>query len=241
MSLTNKIIAVLFLVSHTVFSQEWIPTNITDVATIDFPVESELIENQGETIWSATDNDAVYLVIVKKLDILQASRLTPDNIPDFYEGVANGILNAANAELITKKNIRVNDFQGLEVEYLATSNPELPALRYNRIFLIDQYMVQINFWPLTDQKSISEEKRKQFFESFSIHSTKNYATPDPSNVAEEAPNALNIGEEMGYRMGQLLAGLTILGLLIGVIFLMRFFIKKQKRKNTAQQLPKQKQ
>lgn len=113
MKLTNKIITVIFLVGNFAFSQEWFKSDITSFATIDFPVESEPFENQGEIIFSATDEHAAYIVSLRKLTEQQSSQLTVDQIPSLYEGLARGAIEAANAELISKKNIEMTGSKGL--------------------------------------------------------------------------------------------------------------------------------
>lgn len=236
MNLINKLTTVFLLVGNLAFCQDWVKTDITNFATIDFPIESKLIENQGEIIFSATDDYAAYIVSLRKLTKQQSSQLTEDEIPNLYEGVINGAIQAANATLLSRKDIDMNGSIGLEVEYLASANPELPSLRYKRVFYINQHIINIDFLPLTNQKNISEEKKNQFFNSFSADLNK---FKKEQEVSTNPTNTKKSESKPGYYIGQIFFFLILIGFLIGILFLIKLFIRKKKNQSSVNQTPKQ--
>lgn len=229
MKLTYKIFILFVLIANISSGQEWITTNITEFASIDFPVTSELIETQQETVYNTKDEFAFYIVSIRKLTDQQSSQITKEDIPTIYQGVVNGTLESANAELVSINEIYIEEFPAVELEYHAESNQELPSQRFKRIIYLNQYIISIDFWPLTNQTVISDEMKAKYFNSFSIK---------PNEFSETSPieNQNNIIYDTGYNtgllIGQIVFYVIMIALLLGIVFLILFLVKKNRKKKS---------
>ncbi len=238
MNLNTKLFTALLFIVNFAFGQDWITTKITDFATIDFPVESELNESYGETIFSVTDVNAIYVVSLRKLTDQQSQQISKDQIPDLYEGVLRGAIQAANAELISKKNIDVNGILGVEIEYVAPHHPELPSQRFKRIVYINKHIINIDFWPFAKQQDLSNAYKGQFFDSFSFRLDQNIENKE--EITENIDDSANSsGFKFGYLIGQIFFILLFIGFLIGLILLIRFLLRRKKKNALINDKPKQ--
>ncbi len=229
MKLTSKLFVLIVLLANISYAQEWVKTDITEFASIDFPVKSELIENQLETVFNAKDEFAFYVVTIRKLTDQQSSQITTENIPTLYQGVVNGALDAANAELVSINDIYIDKVPAVELEYNAHSNPALPIQRFKRVIYLNQSIISIDFWPLTNQENITDEKKATYFNSFLIHSNE----VAKSSTSENQNNGIdNKVYETSFLIGQIVFYIFLIGFLIGIVFLIRYLIKKNKKKKS---------
>lgn len=229
MNLTIKLCILLLFIVNINYAQEPIKTDITDFASINFPVASELTETQSETVYSADNEFAFYIVRVRKLTDQQSSRITKEEIPNLYQGFANGALEAVNGEIISMNTITILGLPALEMEYYAPANPELPSQRFKRIIYVNQNIISIDFWPLTKENDIVNEKKAKFFNSFIINSTE---VENIVNVTNDNNSKTNIASETGLFVGQVIFYFTLIAFLIGLFLLIRYLIKKNKNKNS---------
>lgn len=227
MKLTNKLFILFILIANINYAQEWVKTDITEFASIDFPVASELIETGQETVYNAKDEVALYLVSIRKLTDQQSSQITKDDLPTIYQGVVDGTLRSANAELVSINEISIQEIPAVEVEYNAQSNPELPTQRFKRIIYLNQYIINIDFWPLTNQTNIINEKKAQYFNSFSINSKEVAQT---STTVNQNSDIYNTGYKTGFLVGQIVFYVILIAFLIGIVLLTRYLIKKNRKK-----------
>ncbi len=160
MKLTSKLLITIFLTSNICFAQDWVKTEITDFASIKFPSETELTKTSIENVYTSQDEYAYYIVSVRKLNAQQSSRITKKEIPNLYRGVVLGTMDAANGTVVEMNDITVQETPALELEYNVKSNSNLPTQRFKRILYINQNIITIDFWPLTDQESISNKKKQ---------------------------------------------------------------------------------
>jgi hypothetical protein len=228
MKLTHKLFILILFVAPITYAQDWIKTDITDFASINFPVTSELIETQRETVFSAQDEFAFYIVGVRRFTDEQSSRITKEEIPELYEGFVNGTIEAINGEIKSKNRITIQGMPALELEYYAPANPQLPSQRFKRVIYINQMMISIDFWPLTNEVQIINEKKARFFNSFLIQSSEVENTVIASNDTNysETDRAF----EVGFFVGQLVIYLMLIAFLIGVFLLVRYLIKRNRKK-----------
>ena len=227
MKLTTKLFVLIVLLANISYAQEWVKTDITEFASIDFPVKSELIESQGETIFNATDEFAFYIVSIKKLTAQHISLITKENIPTLYQGVVNGALAAANAELVSMNEIYIQEVPAVEVEYNAQSNPALPSQRFKRVIYLNQNIISIDFWPLTNQENITNEKKAKYFNSFVINSNE---IAKNSSIENQNNAFANKVSETSFLLGQIFFDITLIAFLIGIVLLIRYLIKKNRKK-----------
>lgn len=223
MTFSNKLYLVIFiLLSNLTFSQDWIKTDITNSVSIKFPIKSEVTKTQNETVFSVNDGFAIYLVSVHKLSSQQSAGFSKENLQELYNGVLQGKISASNAELISKKEITVNETPILEAELFTTSNPQLPSQRFSRILYSNQNLITIGYWPISN---LDNEQKLKFFNSLSI-------TPNTIENTLQNNNTDNLSSayESGYFIGKIISFIIFLGFIIGIVFLIRYFIKKNKKK-----------
>tara|TARA_R110000850_G_scaffold16697_1_gene51730 strand:- start:73487 stop:74257 length:771 start_codon:yes stop_codon:yes gene_type:complete len=209
-------------------AQDWVKTDITDFASINFPVESELTKTQGETIYFAEDEFAFYIVTIRKLSDQQSSKITQKELTDIYQGVVQGTLDASNAEIVSMNEIILQNIPALELEYYAPANPNLPSQIFKRIIYVNKHIINIDFWTLTDQKDIANEKKIEYFNSFLINlkEVKNVST-----IQNDTSDEFNLEYEIGFIIGQIIFYVLLIALLIGIFLLIRYLLKKNKKEN----------
>ncbi len=227
MNLKNKISLFFLFIATITFSQDWIKTDITDFASINFPIIAELSETEEKTIFSTSDESAIYIVSISKLTDKQSARLTKDEIPRLYQGVAEGAAKAANADIVSMKEVMISGLPALELEYYAPTNPDLPNQRFKRILYVNQHVISIDFWPLTSLNDISNKNKTKFFNSFLLHSG---LIKNSSEVTSDIKSKATTKFETGFFIGKIVFYLFLIALIIGVIFLIRNVLKKNKNK-----------
>lgn len=233
MNLTSKLSLFFLFIATITFSQDWIKTDITDFASIDFPSIADLNKVEGKIIFSASDESAIYIISISKLTDEQDARLTKEEILNLYQGVARGSAEAINAEIVSMKEIRISKIPALELEYFASSNSDLPSQRFKRILYIDKHIISFDFWPIANLKDIANQKKSKFFNSFLIHSDliKEHSKTFDNNDANTQSNT-------GFFVGKIVFFLFLIALIIGSIFLIKYLLKKNKKNNTVHSLEK---
>lgn len=231
--MTSKLLIVLFLTTNICFAQNWIKTEITDFASVNFPGEPELTENPINNLYSFQDEYAFYLVSVRKLNAQQSSTLTEEEIPNFYRGVVRGNMNAANGTVVEMNDIIVQDIPALELEYVA-SNSDLPGHRFKRILYTNQTMISIEFWPLIEQEPILNEKKTEYFNSLTLNANKIDKTSAENNNLTDAGKENDIvyksGYAIGYFIGVVISISVIIAVIVGLILIIKHILKKKKKK-----------
>ncbi|MEM7487423.1 MAG: hypothetical protein AAF348_19630 [Bacteroidota bacterium] len=235
MKLTIKFFVSLFLLWNFTFAQDWIKTTIADFATVEFPEQTQLTENNGSVVYTLFNDDAVYMVNVTEIPGRTSSSLTEDELLDFYEGAIMGVLESSDGELISAEEFEMDGMIGMEMHYLAPPHPELPEQRFKRIFNIDKYVIHMDFWSGSGQSEDAGEIRKRFFSSLTIVHDKRLGVE--TQVGEQKDSVETTGYAIGYVIGGALASLFLGVLLLGLVFLIIFLIKKQKKKKVIHPIP----
>jgi len=220
------LILFLFLAVNS-YTQEWVKTELTDFISIAFPNESEVNQVQKTTVYSTDDEFAYYFVSISKISDEQSAGITNENLYELYNGVADGNSSAANAEIVTTKKILLQDFPALEIELLAPEQPKLPSRRFKRIVYINQSIISIEFWPFNSEKEGTIESKMKFFNSFLIDTKK------VENISSNNSNTGLINSaayKIGFIIGQVLFYIFLIAVIVGVILLIRYLIKKNKTK-----------
>lgn len=224
----NRLFAILLLlIGNSTFSQNWITTRIVEFASIDFPVDSEQISNYGEIIFSARDENAVYLVTVKKITDTHSDEIN-GQLSLFYDIVTDGALKAADGKITSQEDVDIDGYRGLEIEYETPFNQNLPSRRFKRILYVKKHLFIIDFWPFSEQETISGEYKSHYFNSFSIDLNETIENESDTTVSNNPTSTF--GYQMGYVFGVITSLLLLVGILIGAIFLLRYFSKKRKKK-----------
>lgn len=227
MKLTVKLYLLIIFSSNTIYAQDWVKTNITEFATINLPAESELIETQGKTVYTAEGEFGYYLVSITKLTGQQSLQITQKDLPTIYQGVAQGAMDATNGELVSKKNILIQKIPALEIEFTATSNLALPSQRFKRIIYLNQTIVTMDFWPLVKENDLVREKKLKYFDSFTIDSIEaSGVTTIPNNQNNNSNSGYETGYETGFIVGQIVFYVILFALLLGIIL---YLLRKNKK------------
>ena len=228
MKLTNNFSVILFFIVNITFAQDWVKTDITQFASINFPVKSKITETQRETVYTAEDKFGFYIASITKLTNQESSQIKKEDIPSIYQGVAQGAIQAANAELVSMEEISIQNTPALELEYSTTANPNLPSQRFKRIIYSNQSLITMDFWPLTNQKNVSDKKKSKYFNSFLINSIE--VSKNPMIISQESDKSSR-GYESGLFIGQIIFYVILIAFLIGIFLLIRYLIKKKSIKN----------
>ncbi|WP_111684166.1 hypothetical protein [Winogradskyella tangerina] len=215
-----KYLITLLLITNLSFSQEWSKTELTDFVSIEFPISPEKTNQNGSIYYSTSDDIGAYMVTIKDLG---NQKITVSGLPEFYQGVISGALKAVNGELLEKKVFQLNGIKGIEIAYLANSNPQLPNLRYKRILVVNNNFVSYEFWTFKENEQLATINKDKFFNSISISADK---------VIEPKEKETNFAYEIGFMLGKIISYLLIIGLIIGGILLIRKLTGK-KNKNVG--------
>nr|WP_321235313.1 hypothetical protein [uncultured Psychroserpens sp.] len=226
MKITNRLFLLFILLANITNAQDWVKTDITNFSYINFPVESQLTETSNEKVYSAEDEVAFYIVSIRKLTDQQSSRITHKDIPSLYQGVAQGAMDAANAEIVSMNDIIVQTIPALELEYNAPNNSGLPIQRFKRIIYTNQNIISVDFWPLSSEKDITNKKKAAFFNSLLINSTE----VENNITVTDDTSKTSIASETGFLVGKVIFYLILIAFLIGIFLLIIYVIKKNKNR-----------
>lgn len=215
-----KYLIALLLITNLSYSQEWSKTKLNDFSSIDFPSPPNKSESNGGLYFTAQDSTGVYMVMVKDLG---SPKITESELPKFYQGVISGALKSVNGELIKQNEFQSNGIKGMEMLYMANSNPQLPNLRDKRIIVANNSIISYEFWTNKEIEQLASINKERFFNSISVSTAK---------VDEPENKETNSAYESGFMIGKVVFYLFLIGLIIGGILLIRKLTKK-KNKNVG--------
>jgi len=227
----NKFYTLLILVFSlisTSYSQDWIDTDITDFANIKFPVASQVNHSEKGTLFTAQNEFGIYMVALAKLPDQQSSNISEAEIQMLYDGMMQGTLDAANGKIVSKKEITINTIPAKEYEYKISTPGNEFYKRFKRTVYMNQHVIAIDFWSLTDNEDTLEDIKSKFFNSFSIHSKKAETTATSVSIIEPNTKDVSIASKLGHLAGEILFFATAIALLIGLFFLGRYIFRKKR-------------
>ena len=208
-----------------VFAQNPYKQNLADLATINFPQKPEILDTLGNNSAQVIDSTAIYAASTGELDSDQLLQIHSDKLSEFYDGIIRGFLDAAQGKLISKKPFEIDGLKGVEIEFIATANPNLPNLRFARFILINNTLITVYFMTSSENKQATQTARTQFLNSLTI-------TADKTSLTQgiDQPVAYAIGSIIGI----LLAWAVILSVIAGVVLLIRRITTKKKTIDKAE-------
>ena len=233
MNLKFRLLILLLFFVNICFSQDWITTNISDFTSVKFPSESQLTEANGETVFFAQDEYAYYIASVRKISNYQSTNISKENIQNLYEGFAKGTIEAAGGTITSKKEIEIQNRPALELEYIADSNPNLPSKRFKRIIYINQSLISIDFWLIKTEDKIADERKAKFFNSIEFTSSNLGNSLESKN--ESNKNETDSLVKTSFFIGQIIFFLFLVGIIIGIVFLIIYLAKRKKRNSFKKQ------
>ncbi|MBB5436342.1 hypothetical protein HDC92_000006 [Pedobacter sp. AK017] len=207
------------------FAQNPQKQNLAGLATITFPQKPITSDTLGHILTQFIDSVAIYSTITRELDADMLLQVNGNTLPEFYDSTINGFLDAAQGKLISKNPFEIDGLKGIEIEFVASSNPNLPDLRFARFILLDNTLITVNFMTLSENKLATQTARTQFLNSLTITADKTSLTQGVDHPAAYA---------IGSIIGKLAAWAIILGVIAGVILLIRRITTKKKRTNKAE-------
>lgn len=219
----KSLASLLIIISCTNFaySQEWTTVELTDFAQVDFPGTPDGTPNGDEMVFTAEDSTGVYIVNVRDLSSRNI-QLKPGELPQLYQGVVDGGLEASGGQLMEKQDIETDGVQGIEILVFANTNPQLPELRYSRIFFSQQHLITVGFWTtesLLDQATFSKNR---FFNSIKLKSNEERNVKKIENQELDKSAAY----KAGYTIGKLLVPISFIILIVVIII----FISRKRKK-----------
>jgi hypothetical protein len=198
------------LLGQTIYKQK-----LSDLASIDFPEKPDFHDTLHQKIFNYNGDSATYMVIVADISFDPTFKVKPGKVNEVYEGVIAGTLKATKGRLINKKRIKIDVLDGVEIEYISNTNPNLPDRRFKRLVFFNDKIFNYDFWTLSSLKIQTNNSREKFFDSFTI-------TADKTSLRQNTDTAYQTGYEIGY---------YIIGplIIIGVIALIVYFIVRKSR------------
>lgn len=224
---TFKLIIAAFIFTNFCKAQEWKKTDITEGISIQLPGESRLTNTPEEQITSAQDEHAIYIVSVRPLKPEQASRINESDLPSLFKGVAQGTIDASKGTVVSLNDIVVQNIRALEMEYNVPANNNLPTHRFKRILYIKGSIINIDFWPLTDQLNVITEKKDIYFNSITLNNIESNEDQISLNESEE-DNEATTSTKSGSLLGKVNFMLLLIAAIISVILLIKRITSKKK-------------
>jgi hypothetical protein len=103
----------------TAYCQHNFVINLKNVATITFPDTPKINKSSQDTVYTTVNNGAIYLAGAMDAQKSLKELLTKHVLDSMYNGVITGTLESSHGKLIYKKNIIVNNLEGMEFGYTA--------------------------------------------------------------------------------------------------------------------------
>lgn len=160
-------------------SDNWPTIELVEGLFIKMPENPEKMVQDDIFFHTVFYDDAVYVAAIKNI---------PTNIrseqerKDMLSGYIDGMLEAANGELITEENILIGTITARKIKYEARGEPQIPNLRYALIFLFEDQIVNIGFWTRPELEDELAEKRERYFDSVDVNPSN--TTIDTTQEAE---------------------------------------------------------
>jgi len=205
----------LILVSFFATAQTGYKQDLAGLVSITFPSQPQKLDTLGYKFYKSEDMLSFYVASSNIIDP-QKTIIDADSIPEFYDGVAKGMLGASGGKMLNKRTFQLEGLTGLEFSHTLVLDTNMPGIKYVRMLVINSTLVIIQFsTSLTDQRS-ADPAKEQFFNSLKI-------TADRSRLTQGVDNSA------AYRFGVILGVVTvcvvILGVLAGIGFLLRRLFK----------------
>ena len=200
-------IIILFgLYSITAYCQHRFVLNLKHIATIAFPDTPKVKYAVGDTMYvAATETGVIYLAAATPMQKSIKDMTNPHILDSIYSGIIIGTLKSAHGKVLYKKNILVNNLNGVEFGYSIFIKNRL-LYGYNQAFYLNNTLINYGRWSADSLKSNSKEL-KDFFGTFKL-------TIDADNARQDNST------EIAYGVGRFIG----IGLVIGVIALFGFLI-----------------
>tara|TARA_R110002073_G_scaffold8207_3_gene45734 strand:+ start:16714 stop:17217 length:504 start_codon:yes stop_codon:yes gene_type:complete len=159
--------AVLFTLAfvHIVSAQDWVDVSLDKKTTLSFSSKPEVTNSGNKKIYQLITENYLMNTVVADLSGNPNFKITSNDLDQFYEGIIKGSLNAAkDAKVLSKKNIKNNNFQGRQIIYTKDFNGIDDLQITKQIYLVGKKVIIIEFWKFTESDVSSIASK--FFNSF---------------------------------------------------------------------------
>jgi hypothetical protein len=201
---------------HFLFGQNTYKQKLSDLATIDFPQKPDFRDTLGRKVFSFHGDSASYVALVMDISFDPNYKIKPGKLDEAYNEIINGTLRASKGKLVNKKKIKIDTLDGIEIEYISTSNPNQYDRRFKRIIFFNDKTYTYDYWTFSTLKDLTSHSREIFFNSFTI-------LGDKKNLRQDTDTGFMKAYDIGY---YIIGPLLILVILITIVY----FIFKKRRK-----------
>jgi len=219
------ILIAIILSAVNAYSQHHFVQKLDSIATIIFPdTPKTKVADINSGFFYSTPN-VRYIALVQDFRAQKFS-LTADSLDSFYSGVTDGVSEASNTKgkLISKKNIVIDGFKGMEFEYESNLNPNVPNYRFQRMVLLNGKLYNYSFWTFKDSVKNNTVKKDIFFRSFHIIGNK-------ENIKQY--NNEGVAYNLAYLFGKLVGYCIMLTLAFLLIrWIIRLFRRNRQINNS---------
>ncbi|MBD2769012.1 hypothetical protein IC235_14055 [Hymenobacter sp. BT664] len=208
-ALQRSTLFLIFLTYYRANAQgdKWHRVSIDDSATVELPGRVLKKKAKETEAFYHKNGQAIYIIALQR-DAYNGNPIESE-LTKFYNAALKGTMDAAGGGQITEKKIfTVDDFTGVEAQYITPNRPSLPKVKYVRLLLANGIFYSQSFWANSDQDSILTESRKRFFSSFQTGVKKTLPVD---------PETQTLAYKLGSLMGSLLAYGAIIYVLVVVI------------------------
>jgi hypothetical protein len=205
------IIISILLFSFNAYCQHGYNIDFQHVATITFPNTPKSQTTKAGVLYTYAENERLYIAqasIIKKRGVDLFKSHLDDSI---YAGVITGSLQRSQGKLVYKKNIEANGISGVEFCYLAKIG-DVNYYRYHQTFYFNNVLVLYGYWS-PDSLKANDKDLRTFFGTFKL------------TIKDEEVRQGN-ASELGYKTGEIIGVLLIIGIVVLLGFGVVYIIKK---------------
>lgn len=123
-------------------------------------------------------DSAIYFAYVADMNFDHLLNEEPGKVHEVYDGLIAGTLKSANGKLLSKKDIKIDGLDGVEIEFVFSANPGYPDRIFKRMVFLNGMIFHYDFWTLSSLKELTLNSREKFFNSFKVVADKNSIRQD---------------------------------------------------------------
>jgi hypothetical protein len=196
-----------------VSGSDWQEVEVFENVYVKFPNSPEKTIESGSKVYNASDDNAIYITSARTIPTTVTTDEERDQI---HDGVAGGMIDAANGQLLSSETILIDGITFRKIKYTATGNTQLPDLRYSLLVILGNQLINIGYWTTPELDDLAFANREQYFDSVRIDSQQ-----------KESLESENTAYDLGVWTGIvcfILVGILVLG---GTVLIIRYVRKKK--------------
>jgi hypothetical protein len=216
------IIILLILFSAEVKAQQWNEFKMDSVLTVLLPEDYKVMDTLGQhLVRAAVENGIIILSVLTHEGKMAISMRDAGELITYYRDMSQGLIHAQGGELMSDTIVEKNGLKLIQFSFRALSGEER-QLRHCVAAFVKNKTYVLSFWELESMTNEMSEVRQTVLGSFQLNEN---VLPSDQQPVDKMERSLSY--RIGYRIGQLIAPFTLLGVIIILVILIR---KKMKRK-----------